>query len=603
MSDHGLLVNILIYLLAAVVAVPISKRIGLGSVLGYLIGGVAIGPWGLGIINNVQDILHFSEFGVVLLLFLIGLELNPKRLWDMRRPILGMGGSQLVLTTLAVMVAGLALGLHPGSALIVGMALSMSSTAIALQILTEKGLLPTPAGNSGFSILLFQDLAVIPVLALIPLLAPPGAEVTAPNGWQGFFKAFLVIAVVIVGGRYLLRPAFRFVASTRVREIFTAFSLLLVIGIALLMQAVQMSMALGAFLAGVLLAESEYRHALESDIEPFKGLLLGLFFISVGMSIDFGLLFNHPGIVLMLVVGLVAVKFIVLLGLARWFRLPPSQFGLFASLLSQGGEFAFVLLGVAAQAGAIDNHLSELLIVVVALSMMATPLLMTVNQSLIEPRFSGKEQRPMDLIEDESNPVLIAGFGRFGQIVGRLLHANGIGTTILDHDPEHVDMVRKFGFKVFYGDASRLDLLRTAGAEQAKLLVVAVDHRDEALEIVEIAHTHFPNLRLLTRAWDLIHVFEFYERGVPDVERETFEGALHLAEEALRRLGFSAWRAKQAGNIFRAHDRRLLAELYQHYHEDLEVRAAIATSARERFEEQMQADETFFGRHHDGDWR
>ena len=603
MDDHGPLFNAFVYLVAAVVAVPLFRRLGLGSVLGYLFAGVVIGPWGIGLIRNVEDILRFAELGVVLLLFLIGLELNPRRLWALRRPILGLGGAQVVATGVVLTAAGVLLGADWRSALVAGMGLALSSTAIALQILTERNLLATPAGSATFSILLFQDIAVIPMLAVVPLLATAGAQPETASAWLGVLKLVGVIAGIVLGGRFVLRPLFRVIAGTRVREIFTAFSLLLVIGIALLMQAVNLSMALGTFLAGVLLAESEYRHALESDIEPFKGLLLGLFFISVGMSVDFGLLLERPVAVALLVGGLVAVKVGVLWMLARGYGLPRSQHVFFAAVLSQGGEFAFVLFSVAVAAGVLSSGLSGLLIGVVAISMMTTPLLLIVNERLVEPRFATHEERPADAIEDARDPVIIAGFGRFGQIVGRLLHANGIGTTILDHDPEHIETVRRFGFKVFYGDAGRLDLLRAAGAEHARLLVLAVDDRAESLRIIDLVREHFPHLVIVARAWDVVHAFELLERGVLDFERETFEGALKLGEEALRRLGLTAWQAKQAAHQFRAHDGKLLAELYTHFREDLDVRIAISASARERLREQMRGDEAFFEAHRDADWR
>ncbi|MGD2081747.1 MAG: glutathione-regulated potassium-efflux system protein KefC [Chromatiales bacterium] len=603
MEEQGLLFNAFVYLLAAVVAVPLFKRLGLGSVLGYLVAGVVIGPWGVGLIVNVEDILHFAELGVVLLLFLVGLELDPKRLWTMRRPILGLGGLQVAVTGAVLALVGMGLGLPWRHALIAGMGLALSSTALVLQILRERNLLPTPAGNAGFSILLFQDIAVVPMLALMPLLAAGPATVGESGDWSAFAKLLGAVLLTVVGGRYLLRPVFRLVAGTRLPEIFTAFSLLLVIGIALMMDAVGMSMALGSFLAGVLLADSEYRHALESDIEPFKGLLLGLFFIAVGMTVDVGLLLERPLLVAALVAGLVGIKLALLWGLAGLFEPGGEQRPLFAVLLSQGGEFAFVLFNAAGSQGAMPEDLRALLIGVVALSMMTTPLLLLVHDRLTAPGIRRGPAREMDTIESRDNPVVIAGFGRFGQIVGRLLHANGIGTTILDHDPDQIELIRKFGFKVFYGDAARLDLLRAAGAERAQILVVAVDDRRQARRIVSLAREHFPNLRVLTRAWDLIHAFELRNLGVDDVQRETLESALRLAERALRRLGLTAWQSKQAANQFRAHDEQLFEELYLHFSEELEVRAAISADARERLREQMQADEVFFEQHRDDDWR
>ncbi len=603
MHDNGLLVAAFVFLLAAVVTVPLFKRLGLGSVLGYLVAGLAIGPWGFALVRDVEDTLHFAELGVVLLLFLIGLELNPRRLWSLRRPIFGLGGAQVLVTAGLLAGAGLALGAEWRAALVAGMGLAMSSTAIALQLLTERNLLPTPAGNAGFSILLFQDIAVIPMLALVPLLAVGTGQAPPVDAWLGALKGAAVIAAIVVGGRYALRPLFRLVAGSRVREIFTAFSLLLVLGTALLMQAAGMSMALGTFVAGVLLADSEYRHALESDIEPFKGLLLGLFFISVGMSVDVGLLLARPLALAGLVLGLLVVKAAVLWALARWHGLPRSQHLLLALLLSQGGEFAFVLFAAATGAGVVSGAAGGLLVGAVAVSMLTTPLLLALHQQFVEPRHAVRRETPADAIDEAPNPVIIAGFGRFGQVIGRLLHANGIGTTILDHDPQHIEMVRRFHFKVFYGDAGRLDLLRAAGAEHASVLVLAVDHRNEALRIVEIVRQHFPNLVLLSRAWDVVHLFELREKGVLDAERETFEGALKLGEEALRRLGLTNWQARQAANEFRAHDAKLLEEIYRHFREDLDVRAGISASARERLREQMQGDEAFFGAHQDADWR
>lgn len=603
MDDHSLLFNAFIYLLAAVIAVPISKRLGFGAVLGYLLAGVVIGPWGLGLIAEAEDILHFAEFGVVLLLFAIGLELDPKRLWALRRPILGLGGGQVVLTTVVLAGVGILLGLAPTIALVAAMGLSLSSTAMALQLLDEKNLLPTPAGQSGFSVLLFQDIAVIPMLAVIPLLAIDDAATASSFDWVALLKAIGVIALIIILGRLLLRPVLRLIAATGLREVFTAFSLLLVIGTALLMAAVGMSMALGAFLAGVLLAESEYRHALESDIEPFKGLLLGLFFIAVGMSIDFGILLRDPIITAALALGLVAVKGVILFVLGRVYGLPSQQLPIFALVLSQGGEFAFVLFGVAQTTGVFAGEMTDTLIVTVALSMLTTPLLMVVNDRFITPRLDRTTAPPMDAMEDQGHPVIIAGFGRFGQIVGRLLHANGIDATVLEHDPNHIETLRRFHFKVFYGDAGRLDLLRTAGAENARVLVVAIDDREGMLRLVELARENFPNLKVVTRAWDVPHVFELLEKGADVCERETFEGALRLGERVLKQLGFTAWRAKQAAHRFRAYDEQTLQELYQHYHEELDVRARMAADARERMREIMQADEDRLADRSDGDWQ
>jgi len=607
MHDENLLFNAILYLAAAVITVPAFKRLGLGAVLGYLVAGVIIGPWGFGLIRDVDLILQVSELGVVLLLFLIGLELNPHRLWEMRRPILGLGGAQVASATLALTGAGILFGLDWHAALVAGMGLALSSTAIALQVFEERNLLPTPGGNAGFSVLLFQDIAVIPMLAALPLLATaaePAVEGVG-SGWIETLARLGVIAAIIIGGHYLLRPVLRLIAATGLREIFTAFALLLVTGTAALMQAVDLSMALGAFLAGVLLADSEYRHALESDIEPFKGLLLGLFFIAVGMSIDFGLLLARPLLVLGLVAGLVIVKALLLYALATRYPLPGPQRGPFALALSQGGEFAFVLFSAATATRALAADIAGLLVGVVALSMMTTPLLLGLHDRFIEPRLrlSGAgPARPMDTIADADHPVIVAGFGRFGQIVARLLNANGIETTVLDHDPEHIDSIRRFGFKVFYGDAARLDLLRAAGADHARLLVLAIDDRAQALKIVDLVHEHFPHLTILARAWDVRHLLELRDKGVIGVERETFEGALRLGEQALHRLGRTAWQAKQAANRFRVHDHALLDDLLDHFQADIAVRAAISASARARLREEMEADAAAFAEPRDQDW-
>ena len=603
MDNHSILIDSLIYLSAAVVAVPLAKRLGLGSVLGYLLAGVAIGPWGLKLVTDAEAILHFAEFGVVLLLFLIGLELNPKRLWSMRKPILGLGGSQVLLTLVLITAAGLSFGVSWQTALVAGMGLSLSSTAIALQTMTEKNLLSTAAGNSGFSILLLQDIAVIPMLALIPVLGVVTAASAGDEaGWLDAMIVLLVITAVIVVGRFLVRPLLRLIASANSREIFTAFSLLLVVGIASIMQAIDMSMALGSFMAGVLLAESEYRHQLESDIEPFKGLLLGLFFIAVGMSVDFGLLLANPWLIVGLTLALITLKAAVLLMLARVYKLPVSQHAFFAFVLSQGGEFAFVLFGAATGFAAMPQEIADLLIVVVAFSMLTTPLLLIVNERFIEPRFATIDLLPEDTIEPQDNPVVIAGFGRFGQIVGRLLHANKIGTTIIDHNPNQIERLRTFGFNVFYGDASRLDLLHSAGLEHAKLFVLATDDREAGLRTIDLIREHFPNVRILARAWDLIHVYQLKDHGVHIIERETFDSALKLGESALVELGYERHRAHRAAQKFRAYDHQLIEELYQVHHDQSQV-ISISRQARDEIERLLQEDEAEITRGNDGkDW-
>jgi glutathione-regulated potassium-efflux system ancillary protein KefC len=586
MEQNNLLLNALIYLAAAVVAVPIAKRLGLGAVLGYLLAGIAIGPWGLGFISGVEDILHFSEFGVVLLLFLIGLELDPKQLWSTRRSIFGWGGAQVGIVTAALFAAAVAYGFPWKVSLIAALGLSLSSTAVALSTLQERNLLPTPAGSGAFSILLFQDIAAIPMIAIVPLLGTAGQG--ANLGWMDAVKVMAVIAALIFGGRYLIRPLLRLIAKTDMREIFTAFALLLVIAIGLLMQSVGMSMALGTFLAGVLLADSEYRHALEADLEPFKGLLLGLFFIAVGMSIDFGILLREPLLVAWMLAAFLAIKIGVLYGLARVIGIPRGQQVFFAFLLSQGGEFAFVVFGVAATAKVFSPDIASLLAVVVALSMAVTPLLLLVYDKLIEPGFKAAKRRPADTIEEE-NPVIIAGFGRFGQIVGRLLRANRIGLTVLDHDPDNIDLLRQFGFKVFYGDATRIDLLQSAGAAKARALVVAIDDIEDSLRVVDAVKREFPNLKILARARNVTHYYELMERGVTVIEREIFESSLMLGRHVLHELGFGSFQSRQAAMKFRAHNIKSLHAFYPYYKDQQEF-ISLSAKARKELEEMFARD-------------
>lgn len=584
---QDLLHNALIYLAAAVLAVPVAKRLGLGAVLGYLIAGIAIGPWGLGLITQVQDILHFSEFGVVLLLFLIGLELEPKRLWSMRRPIFGWGTAQVAAVTAVLFLAGIAFGINWKVALIAALGLSLSSTAIALATLGERNLMATAAGTAGFAILLFQDIAAIPMIAVVPLLGD-GAR-TGGEGWLGALRIVAVVAALIAAGRFLIRPVLRTIAKTGIREVFTAFALLLVIAIGLLMQSVGMSMALGTFLAGVLLANSEYRHALESDLEPFKGLLLGLFFIAVGMSIDFGVLLGRPIVVAVLLLGFLGIKAIVLLVLSRRFDILSEQRSLFAILLSQGGEFAFVVFSAAEAATVFTHEVASILVVVVALSMVSTPLLLLAYDKILAPRLQEARKRPADRIEDRNAPVIIAGFGRFGQIVGRLLLANRIEITVLDHDPDQIELLRKYGLKVFYGDATRIDLLHAAGAAHARVLIVAIDSVEDSLALVDAVRTEFPGLMILARARNVTHYYDLMDRGVTIIERETFESALQMGRRALEQLGFGAFQARQASMKFRAHNLKTLHAVYPYY-KDQQQMISLAAQAREELEEMFARD-------------
>jgi len=585
--EHNLLLNALVYLAAAVIAVPIAKRLGLGAVLGYLLAGIAIGPWGLKLIREVEDILHFSEFGVVLLLFVIGLELEPRRLWSLRRSIFGWGTAQVVGVAMALLLAAVLAGIDWKTALIAALGLSLSSTAIALTTMQERNLIPTPSGQAGFSILLFQDIAAIPMIALVPVLGAAGSHPDA--GWMGAAKAVAVIGGLVLAGRFLIRPLLRFIARTGMREIFTAFALLLIIAISLLMASSGMSMALGAFMAGVLLADSEYRHALEADLEPFKGLLLGLFFIAVGMSVDFGVLLAQPWRIVLMATAFLAIKLTVLWLLARFFGMEGRQRVLFSFLLSQGGEFAFVVFGAAAAARVFDPDTASSLVLVVALSMMATPLLLILYDRVLEPRWQRRPKREADAIDVNEGHVIIAGFGRFGQIVGRLLHANQVPLTMLDHDPDHIDTLREFGFKVFYGDATRVDLLHAAGAAHARALVLSIDGIEDSLKLAAAVRAEFPGLPILARARNVTHYYELMDLGVTVIERETFDSALMLGRRVMEELGFGAYLARQAAMRFREHNLKSVLAVYPYY-KDREQYASMARRAREELHAMFERD-------------
>ncbi|WP_020400454.1 glutathione-regulated potassium-efflux system protein KefC [Kordiimonas gwangyangensis] len=588
MTEQTFLESALVYLSAAVIAVPLFKRLGLGSALGYLVAGMAIGPWGLKLISDVEAILDFSEFGVVLLMFIIGLELNPSKLWSLRRPAIGMGGVQVLGTTLLIAAVGLGLGLTLPVALIAGAAMAMSSTPIALQALEERGLGRAAVGTSAFAVLLFQDIVVVPLLALVPLFEP-GMHDSRTEGWVAALQIVAFFAIIVLGGRFALRPIFRIIASTRLREIFTAFSLFLVVGAGLLAEAVGISMALGTFLAGVLLAESEYRHELELNIEPFKGLLLGLFFIAVGMSVDFSLLIEKPLVVIGLVLLLVVLKVAVLLPVARAGGHVPAEQFLFATVLSQGGEFAFVLISVALGAELIDREFAALMVVVATFSMLVTPLLLFIYDRYLFSRLCNAEQQETDVVGNE-NHVIIAGFGRFGQIVGRFLMSFKVPMTVVDHDPNHIEFIRKFGYKVFYGDAARLDLLESAGAAKARLLVLAMDDSEAVIEAARVAREHFPGLTILARARNRPAVNDLRELGVVLVRRETFGSALELGELALRELGFGAHEAHRAARKFRHYDEKMI-EASAAFRGDEQKSVDFAKKSRAQLERIMSADE------------
>ena len=589
----GWLINSLIYLSAAVLAVPLARKLGLGAIIGYLAAGMAIGPWGLGLVSNVQDILHFSEFGVVLMLFLIGLELEPKRLWELRRPIFGWGSAQMLAC--AALIAGIAMlfGVGWKISLVAGLGLALSSTAIALQVINERNLLPTSSGQAAFSILLFQDVAAIPILALLPLLGlavDAGQGGSAGNSALEAAKIVGVVGGIILGGRLLLRPLLRMIANSGTPEIFTAAALLLVVAIAALMQFVGLSMALGAFLAGVLLADSAYRRELETDIEPFKGLLLGLFFIAVGMSIDFGVLRRSPGLMAAILFGFLALKMCLIYVLARLMKLPLQDRPVFALLLAQGSEFAFVVFQAAAGARVFSGEIASLLIGAVALSMLLSPLLLVAIDKWLLPRWAGRQARQLpEISEPQDAPVVIAGFGRYGQIVGRMLLAQGITPTVLDHDADMIENIGAFGYRVFYGDATRLDLLRTAGCARAKVLLIAVDDMVQSLKIVDLARQHFPQLQIVVRARDVVHAYALRERGVTLVERELFESSLRSARSVLELLGQAPYEARQNAMRFRKHNLDLFEKMLPH-RKDRSKLITVARQGRLQLEEQMAAE-------------
>jgi monovalent cation:proton antiporter-2 (CPA2) family protein len=597
MENTGLLWLAFVYLTAGVISVPIAQRLGLGSVLAYLIAGLLIGPFVFHLVGDQTDIMHFAEFGVVIMLFLIGLEVRPAVLWNMRGVFFGLGGAQVIATSVMLGAAGMAAGLDWRPALALGLCLSLSSTAIVLQTFQEKGLQHTVAGTAAFGILLFQDVATIPMFAALPLLAmgSTGQEVqghgllTAYPAWLQALAVLAAVLLVIGAGRYLTRPAFRFIAQTRSREIFTASALLLVIAVALLMEAVGLSPALGAFLAGVVLADSEFQRELEGDIEPFRGLLLGLFFISVGASIDLHLIAAKPLQLALFVAGLMIIKALVIYVVARLFGMQGRAATLTAVALAQGGEFAFVLLGIVSVSGLIAADLSAMAVAAVALSMALTPITLLGYKRWCSVGLSSPPEQPGNEAFDERPDVVVAGFGRFGQIAARLLIVNGFKTSTLDSSAEQVELVRRFGRRVYYGDATRLDLLRASGAAEAKLLIVAIDDRDQAEKLVELAARHFPNLKILARAYDRRHAYRLLDKGAHAVERETFEAGLTLGAQALEALGMRKPQATRAARLFRLHDEKMFKALAAVWSD--EERYVIASrETSERMNELLAAD-------------
>jgi monovalent cation:proton antiporter-2 (CPA2) family protein len=598
----GALLQVFVYLAAAVIMAPLAIRLGLGSVLGYLIAGLVVGPYALNLVGAVEDVQRAAEYGVVILLFLIGLEVRPALLWSMRGAIFGAGAAQIVGTGAVLGGAALAFGLGWREAVAVGLILAMSSTAIVLQMLEERGLRRGPVGRSAFGMLLFQDLSIIPLLALLPLLASGAVAAHGAEGghhgaslisdlpaWAQTLSVLGAVAVVILGGRFLIRPVFRAIAGARLREIFTAAALMLVVGVTLLMQLVGLSPALGAFLAGVVLAESEFRRELETDIEPFRGLLLGLFFITVGAGLNVPLVLDRPLQLAGLFIGLMALKALVIFVILRTARLAWRDAGAAGVALSQGGEFAFVLFGIAVGEGVLRPETTSLLIAAVALSMAATPLALAGWQRLTRTRVrSDRPEYDTDFGDGEPDAI-VAGFGRFGQVVGRVLLANGFRTAVLENSVEQIELLRRFNRRVYYGDARRLDLLRAAGAEKAKILVIAIDDREKSAELVEAVREAFPNLKVLARAYDRRHAYDLLNKGAHVTERETFEGGLAMAAEALKALGWRAYKAERAARLFRRHDERQFDELRPLWG-DTEKFTVAARESSPRMEDLMRSD-------------
>lgn len=579
-KDVSLLTEAIVYLLAALVAVPISKRLGFGSVLGYLVAGIIIGPAGFGFVGDPEHILHFAELGVVLLLFIIGLELQPSRLWVLRRMVFGLGSAQVVVSAAVIAAIAMLLGQPFKVAAIVGLILALSSTAFVLQMLAEKNQLATGYGRAAFTILLFQDLAVIPLIALLPLFgstAGPGDSLI----YSELAIRAAIVAGAIFGGRLLLRPALRVAAETAIPEIFTATALLVALGSALLMQAVGLSMALGAFVAGMLLADSEYRHELEANIAPFKGLLLGLFFIAVGMSVNLSLLLQQPLVIMSIVVLLMSVKAAVLIPLAKIFGVRGAGgASSLAAVLCQGGEFAFVLFGIAGRENILDGALIDRLILAVAISMLLTPVVYLFNEWLVR-RKDSRRQPEYDEMPEERNDIIVAGFGRVGQIIGRLLKLVDRPFTALEIDSSQVDVVRRYGSKVYFGDASKIDLLRAAGAEHARIFVLAIDDIEASARTAAAVCKHFPHLRIIARARNRRHEHYLMDLGITHIFRETLLSSLAMSEQVLSEIGFPANDVEQIVTLFQDSDARLIRQQHAMMHDEQKLIQSAQDTARE----------------------
>ena len=574
-----MLETLVVLLAASVLFVPLSRRFGFGSVLGYLVAGAAIGPSALSLVADVDQIARVSELGVIMLLFLIGLELRPQRLWVMRRAIFGLGAGQVVLTTIALAVGARLLGADWTAAVVIGAALSLSSTAIVLPMLSERDLLASHAGRDAFSVLLFQDLAFIPLVAAVPLLA--GGSMADAVSWQDVAGAIVAAVVIVVGGRFVVGPIFRLIGGAKTPEVFTAMALLIVVGTAAIAHVAGLSTSLGAFLAGVLLADSTYRHELQADIEPFEGLLLGFFFMSVGMSANLKLALAEPGVILVGVVALIVVKFAIVFVLGRIAGQDNRKALRFATALPQGSEFSFVLFGVAVAAGTIADAVADRAMVVVALSMAMTPLIFAASERFLIPRLARPIRPDYDRIESDGTPVIIAGFGRMGQIVGRLLRLQGIPFTALDNDPDQVQVLRRFGTVVYFGDPTRLELLRAAGADEAKVLVIAVDDTEETLRLAEIAKRHFPHLKVMSRARNRRHVHLLMDRGLTRIVRETFHSSLKLSAMVLTELGVPEDRIQRTLDLFAEQDERALIQAHAFYEDERKMIQSAQEAAAE----------------------
>lgn len=606
----GFLSYAVIYLAAAVVCVPIAKKLGMGSVLGYLLAGIIIGPFVLGFVGKEgEDIMHFAEFGVVMMLFLVGLELDPAKLWTLRKTIIGIGSLQVLVTAAIFFAAGLALGFSWQASIAVSLSLAMSSTAIVLQSLKEKNQLQTSAGKTAFAVLLFQDLSIIPILAILPLLAiaSPAAEGSHSllDGLPSWLKAIATlgaVALVILAGRYVIVPLLRLVAKTRLRELFSASSLLIVVAIAFLMEQVGLSPALGTFLAGVVLANSEFKHELESDLEPFKGLLLGLFFIAVGASINFHLIGEHPVQIISWVFTVVLVKFLVLYALGKLVRLKTPDNLIFSFSLSQVGEFAFVLFSYIGTMQILGKEDVETMMAITALSMTVTPLLLLINEKWIQPIFmkNKKQEKEADVV-DEQNKVIIAGFSHFGSTIGRLLRANGVRATILDHDPDRVDLLRKMGFKVFYGDVTRIDLLESAGVEEARIFISAIDDINTNLMLLETLRKHFPHLKIMVRARNRYDAYELMELNPEKIYREHIDTSIRMGVDVLHMLGMRAYTATRAGQNFFKYDEAALEKLSTQRHNLSDYIASVREEIAHQ-EELLQTDLDFRPNENDHAW-